>query len=322
MGEPFVDFFLLGIGTVILGFSADRFVVSTVRLANRLQVSTVVAGALIVGFGTSAPEMMVSILAVVGENSEGLKIAVGNIVGSNAANLSLVLAIPILFCGGFRVQRDSYRQAVLSSIAVLVFAILVFVNWSEIFKGIILLGAFLMFLYFATRLGEGTEEQSAIVEGGTPLRDWMWTVLGLGGTVGSAYIVVNASIGIGEYYGWTGGFVGFTLVAVGTSLPELVTAVVAAVRGQWGLIVGNVLGSNVFNSLGVGAAVFLTYSTQQSPSVRAPIDDWVLLGMIVVSFFVLATLFLSKGQISRWVSVPLMILYFLLIWRMREIAII
>ena len=135
--------------------------------------------------------------------------------------------------------------------------------------------------------------------------------------------MVESSIEIGEELGWTGGFVGFTLVAVGTSLPELVTAAAAARRRHWGLIIGNLLGSNLFNSLGVGAAIFLVYAAKGPGDVDQPIDGpvidgLVLVGMVAVSF--VAALVMIKSRWSRWVGVPLIALYGALLWRMAVTA--
>ena len=110
-------------GLLVLALAADRFVAGTVGLATRLSGSPVVAGALIFGFGTSAPEMVVSVLAAAGQGSDGTMLAVGNIVGSNVANMSLVLAIPTLIWGGLVVERGTFRQALLSLAGVAIFAL-------------------------------------------------------------------------------------------------------------------------------------------------------------------------------------------------------
>ncbi|SVA44175.1 uncharacterized protein METZ01_LOCUS97029, partial [marine metagenome] len=221
-------------GTGLLGLAADRFVVGAVRVAARLQVSTVVAGALIIGCGTSAPEMVVSVLAVVRQGSEGMSLAVGNIVGSNVANLSLVLAIPVLIWGGLSVERGTGRQALLSLAGVAAFALLAAFSRPRLWTGLLLVALLVVALRLVVLLGEGFAGQGSTMRGGRPVMDWVWTLLGLVGTIAAAHVVVESSIEIGAELGWTGGFVGFTLVAVGTSLPELVTAAVAARRHQWG----------------------------------------------------------------------------------------
>ena len=170
------------------------------------------------------------------------------------------------------------------------------------------------------RLGEGFAGQGSTIRSGRPVMDWVWTLLGLAGTIAAAHVVVESSIEIGAELGWTGGFVGFTLVAVGTSLPELVTAAVAARRHHWGLIVGNLLGSNLFNSLGVGAAIFLVHTAKGTGPVGQLIDGLVLAGMVFVSL--VAALVMARSRVPRWVGVPLVVLYGLLLWRMADTAIV
>ena len=310
----------LVVGTGVLGLAADRFVVGAVRVAARLQVSTVVAGALIIGCGTSAPEMVVSVLAVARQGSEGMSLAVGNIVGSNVANLSLVLAIPALIWGGMSVERGTGRQALLSLAGVAAFALLAAFSRPSLWTGLLLVALLVVALRLVVVLGEGFGGQGSTMRGGRPVMDWVWTLLGLVGTIAAAHVVVESSIEIGAELGWTGGFVGFTLVAVGTSLPELVTAAVAARRHHWGLIVGNLLGSNLFYSLGVGAVIFLVHTAKGTGPVGQLIDGLVLAGMVFVSL--VAALVMTRSRVPRWVGVPLVALYGLLLWRMASTAIV
>ena len=310
----------LVVGTGALGLAADRFVVGAVRVAARLQVSTVVAGALIIGCGTSAPEMVVSVLAVVRQGSEGMSLAVGNVVGSNVANLSLVLAIPALIWGGFSVERGTGRQALLSLAGVAAFALLAAFSRPRLWTGLLLVALLVVALRLVVLLGEGFAGQGSTMRGGRPVMDWVWTLLGLVGTIAAAHVVVESSIEIGAELGWTGGFVGFTLVAVGTSLPELVTGAAAARRSQWGLIIGNLLGSNLFNSLGVGAAVFLVHLFKDLGPLDTFIDNWVLLGMVAASLVTL--LIMGTKRVSRWEAASMLALYGLVLWRMAAAAIV
>jgi cation:H+ antiporter len=250
-----------------------------------LRVSTVVTGALIIGFGTSAPELVVSILATLTEGAEGTALSMGNIVGSNIANLTLVLAIPVLVARGVVLEEGVKQQVAFSAVGVTAFA--VFAGWGEpaSWKGIGLaaLSAVALFIIYKLR-------NRAALFGGVPPLDttrgswpWILTALGLVGTVGFALLVVRSATSIADTMGWTGGFVGFGLVALGTSLPELVTVLAAARRKETGLIVGNLLGSNLFNSLTVGAAVFLANRGSAYGDVaRLPV--WTLLAMVVVSW--------------------------------------
>ena len=255
---------VLGLLAVLAGISllwkaADEFVDGAAGLATRLSVPPLVIGALVVGFGTSAPEMLVSGLAAVqGENDLGI----GNIIGSNVANLSLILGVTLLL---LPIRIDSAvlrREAPLATAAAVVFAVLV-QNGLQTVEGLILLGlmAGVLYLLLTSPGPDSALEEEVEVDlgpgdastAGLGLR----TLLGLIGTVGGAWVLVWGATDIADRLGINSGFVGLTLVAFGTSLPELVTAVAAARRGHDELIVGNLLGSNLFNSLAVGAVVGL-----------------------------------------------------------------
>jgi len=248
-----LDLVLLIGGLALLAWSADRFVDGATALAFRLGVSTMVVGALVVGFGTSAPELVVSVIAAAqGE----LDLGVGNVIGSNVANLSLVLGIGAVI-HPLDLPRGSIRRAVLCLASVVLFAVLV-QNAATRAEGVILAIATVVGLVLLAQMpseaSDRSQETQIEADGGST---WWWTLVGLAGTVGSAQIVVHGATGLADGFGLGGGFVGFSMVAVGTSLPELVTVVVASRRRETGLIIGNLLGSNVFNSLAVGAALFL-----------------------------------------------------------------
>ena len=246
-----VDLIALVVGLAVLTVAADQFVAGAVGLAARLNVSTVVIGALVIGFGTSAPELVVSTIAAFDGQVD---LGVGNVVGSNAANLTLVLGAtalvhPVVIGDGL------LRQGALSCGAVACFGLLVQNDVTRL-EGVVLAVALVVALYMVIRMGGHLAEEEP--SGGLgPRGAWIPIIGGFVGTLGGAWVVVEAAKGIADEMGWSGGFVGFTMVAVGTSLPELVTAGAAARRRETGLIIGNLMGSNLFNSLAVGAALFL-----------------------------------------------------------------
>ncbi len=248
----------VAIGVVCLWKAADEFVAGATRLALIFKVSPVVVGAVIVGFGTSAPELLVSGIAAAGGD---IDVGVGNIIGSNIANLSLILGavsltIPIGITAGVL-----KREAPLSLASVLMFAVVVRLGMG-ILPGIFLLVVLCGFLFWIIRGGgNDVDELTSEVEelaGDDDLnagRESVRTLVGLGITVAGAWILVWGALRLADAVGVSGGFVGVTLVAIGTSLPELVTALAAAKARQTELIVGNLLGSNLFNSLAVGGVV-------------------------------------------------------------------
>lgn len=290
-------------GIVILTFAADHFVEGAVSVADVFNISPVVVGALVIGFGTSLPEMLVSGVAAVQGDAD---LGVGNVVGSNVANLTLVLGLAALIAVISIDTVTSRRELPLCIGAVLLFAVLVqggFRRWEGVVLAISLVATLLWLLRNAHDHDlespiQEHEDQSAMVSG-------IRTVLGLIGTVGGAWLLVEGGTSLADEVGLTGGFVGLTLVAIGTSLPEMVTAVVAARKGETDLIIGNLLGSNIFNSLAVGAVLGLL-----GPG---PLEDNNLSGLatyIMISVVVIAALFLyTGGRVVRWQAAALLLLY-------------
>ncbi len=246
-------------GIVLLWKAADEFVDGAAGLATMLSVPPLVIGAVVVGFGTSAPEMLVSGLAAVQGESD---LGVGNVIGSNIANLSLILGAAVLL---ITIKIDSAvlrREAPLATAAAVAFAVAA-QGGIQAWEGGVLLVLMIGVLYLLlTSPGPDIALEIEVEEGlgdsdGSAKSLGLRTLLGLVGTVGGAWILVWGATDIAEQLGINSGFVGLTLVALGTSLPELVTAVTAARRGHDELIVGNLLGSNLFNSLAVGAVIGL-----------------------------------------------------------------
>ena len=256
------------VGLLVLTKAADRFVLGAATIARRLGVSAVVIGAVIVGFGTSAPELLVSGLAAWEGHAD---LGVGNIIGSNIANLTLVLGIGAAIAPLSVATGVLRREAPAAVIAMGALALLVQGNLGRV-EGIVLLLVFVGMMIgllvlvrretrsrLAVETDEMLDRESDVDDDPstpTPLRtEVLWVVVGLVGTIAGAQLLVWGATGIADRAGLSDGFVGLTLVAVGTSLPELVTTAQAARRGEHDLIVGNLLGSNLVNSLAVGGVV-------------------------------------------------------------------
>jgi len=247
-----VPLLVLAGGLTLLMVAADRFVAGASDLAARLRVPPIVIGAVVLGFGTSAPELVVSTMAAA---QQEVDLGLGNIVGSNVANLTLVLGLAALI-RPIDLPTGTKRRALVSLVSVALFGWLV-QGSASVGEGIVLLGAMVVALILMVRM-DAEEVTAPDPIGAGPLgMAWVWTVGGLVVTVASAQAVVWAATDVAERAGLAHGFVGFSLVAVGTSLPELMTVVAAARRDEAGLILGSLLGSNVFNSLCVGAGLFL-----------------------------------------------------------------
>lgn len=249
-----LTYVLLVVGFVLLIKGADFFVEASSSIAKTLRVPSIIIGLTIVAFGTSMPELAVSTTASLAGNNE---IAVGNVIGSNIFNLLVVLGA----CGAIRpfaVQlRWDYAASV--GVAAALFFMIVGDHFVSRTEAIILLVLFVIFVGMTVRdaLINRTEEEEEY-KSITPLRCVIYIVGGLAAIVCGGDLVVECAKEIALALGMSQTLVGLTVVALGTSLPELVTSVVASRKGENGLALGNVIGSNIFNILmvlGASAAV-------------------------------------------------------------------
>jgi cation:H+ antiporter len=300
---------VLGIvgGLVVLTYAADQFVVGAARVAKVLRLSPILIGAVVIGFGTSAPEMLVSGLA----GAQGsLDIGVGNIIGSNVANLSLVLGIAALVTPIVVRSPVLKREAPIALVATLIFAVVVQGGLAGGEAAILLvtLVVGLALIILGARRGDDalTAEVDELVTGDVSTRrESLRTLLGLAFTLGAAQVLVVSAVDIAEQLGLQQGFVGLTIVAIGTSLPELATAIQAARKGQTDLIVGNLLGSNLFNAGAVAAVAGFA-----GPG---PLEDPTIVGLATVLMVVVsigATAFMVTGKrVVRWEGALLLAVY-------------
>lgn len=282
--------FALG-GLSVLTLASDQFVKGAARLAIVFRVAPVIVGAVVIGFGTSAPEMVVSGLAAFDGN---LDIGVGNVIGSNVANISLVLAAAA-FVTVIPVSSETVRQqAPISVASVIVFALFIqgdLDRWEGALLAV-LLTLVLVSVLRSSRggdpLAEDVEELVGDEEHSVKLES-VRTFLGLVFVVASAWFIVEGATRVAEELDLSGGFVGFTLVAVGTSAPELVTALAAARQGETDLLIGNLLGSNVFNSLAVGGVIGIV---GPGPVLDTRLVEWgsvLMIAVVVISWFMMLT---------------------------------
>jgi cation:H+ antiporter len=302
------------VGLALLTVAADQFVVGATRIAARLRVSTVVIGAVVIGFGTSAPELVVSVLAGL---QGSLDLAVGNIVGSNVANLSLVLGIAALISPIAVSSPVLRREAPMSLGLVVLLALLLqsgtltLLDAALLFAG--LTAALTVTLWSARRpwtpgAPAAVDTVQEFLGTGARLslpRESTRTLLGLLATLGAAQLLVVSATAVARELGLSEAFIGLTVVAIGTSLPELATAIQAARRDETDLLIGNLLGSNLFNSGAVAAAAALAGAGQP---ISAAVSGVGTVLMVVVA--VLATLFMVSGRrVHRFEALVLLVIY-------------
>ncbi|MEL6644492.1 MAG: calcium/sodium antiporter [Pseudomonadota bacterium] len=277
------DFLIAGLGLVILLLAGDALVRGAVNTSLRLGVPALIVSLTIVAFGTSAPELLIAISAI-DDGAPGL--AIGNVVGSNTANILLVLGVPALLAGLHTSQCDTRKSYVIMlAVSVLFIAICFFrpITWVH---GLVLLSVLAVILgdQFREALAHrnaAKEDEEEEVEGADPDMPWwkiiVFLVLGLIGLPLGADLLVDSSVSIARTFGVTETVIGLTLVAIGTSLPELATTVMAAFRKQADVALGNVIGSNMFNLLAIIGIASFVGKIPVDPNFLK-IDLWVMLG--------------------------------------------
>lgn len=263
---------LLFVGLVGLYYGAEWLVTGSARFANALHIKPVVIGLTIVAFGTSTPELVTSVIAGINHFND---IAVGNIVGSNIANIALVMGLSAI------VRPLNIDIKLLSrdmSIMIGCSCLLYFMSWDGVlsrwegvalFAGII---AYTFYLYFAALNESKTvekeyqefEEFIGVTHNGIK-KDIVLIIIGLGTLVVGAHLLVHSAVYIAKVVGISELVIGLTVIAVGTSLPELATSLVASIRKEADISVGNIVGSNIFNILAVLGVAAMIQPIQVNP---------------------------------------------------------
>ncbi len=233
-------------GLLLLLKGASVFTENSSRIAKEMGVSDVVIGLTLVAFTTSLPELAVSVASVL-TGSSGL--AVGNVIGSNIANIGLVLGLSALLTPGIRSSKNELKQAYIMLLVTIASVMLILDGMTPI-KGLLLVSAlifYVLYLYRDPAMQENIVEK--IIEKGSVKKSLLFCLLGAGGVLVGAQVMVSSSTGIAEAFGVPEVIIGLTIVAVGTSLPELATSLAAALKRLEGIALGNIIGSNIFNLL-------------------------------------------------------------------------
>lgn len=287
-------------GLIILLVAGDALVRGAVNLSLRLGIPALIVSLTVVAFGTSAPELLIAIQAVI-DGVPGM--AMGNVVGSNTANVLLVLGIPALFSGLPTSQSRTQKSYVQMIAATLLFIAVCFFGPITWVHALVLLGGMAIILtdQFRDALnGRAKSKEEDAPEGADPtMPGWKVTAFLLAGLVGlpiGASLLVDNASAIAVRMGVSDTIIGLTLVAVGTSLPELATTVVAAMRKHADVALGNVIGSNVFNLLVIVGIAGLV-GPIPVPSAFLRFDLWV---MLASSLILIPVVFWHKDLGKRW----------------------
>ena len=292
-----LNFLFIAVGLTLLIFGGNWLLKSAVAFSLRLNIPRIIIGMTIVSFATSTPELIVSINAAM----EGFPdLAMGNVIGSNIANLGLVLAIVLLF-GQIDVRKAFYITdwPVMMAASLLFFGFVYFDGILQRYEGVIMILFLFLFLIFLLRF-----QKSAVVDDlheddkPLPLHKAL-LFLGIGGAAlwGGSELLIRGAVGLATFYEVSERIIGITVVSVGTSIPELAASLIAIIKKEKSISVGNLIGSNIFNLLavlGITSMITPIYVIDQGLLTS---DIWWMLG---VSFIILPLVFFPKGLRLGW----------------------
>jgi cation:H+ antiporter len=300
---------LVGVGLLFLG--GEGLVRGSVAMAERLNLSTLLVSMVIVGFGTSAPELVVSITAAL---SGAPNIALGNVVGSNIANILLILGVAAVIapiaCGRREITRDALA-VLLASLVLVGLALHGSIGRPAAFVMLAALAAYMSYAYLTERrttrksveLRERIEADIGPPAHGLPVALVLCGV-GIAFLVAGAHFLVTGATAIASRFGISNAVIGLSLVAVGTSLPELATAIVSAYRKHSDVVIGNIIGSNLFNILGILGVTGLIAPLPVAGRI-ADVDIWIMLVVAIA----LSPIIWTGHKISRVEGAVFLVLY-------------
>ncbi|MDA8742709.1 calcium/sodium antiporter [Candidatus Pelagibacter bacterium] len=243
------DLIIIPISLLLLYLGGEGVLKGVLVIARKFKLSNILVSAVIIGFGTSLAELTVSVEAVLIGSPD---IALGNIIGSNIANILLVTAIAALITPimlkNLKINRDIFVMIV-ASLLLLFFK---FIDWLNFYSGVIfllILFSYISYSYFQDQKDNGDKEEN--LENFSLIKAIIYSVIGLATLILGGWLLVNSSIKIAQSYGISEAVIGLTIVAVGTAIPELTTTIIASIKKHNDLVIGNILGSNIFNILGI-----------------------------------------------------------------------
>ena len=299
------------VGLLLLIWSADRFVVGAAATARHFGMPHLLIGIVIIGFGTSAPEMIVSALSALNGNPG---IALGNAYGSNITNIGLILGLTALVLP-LAVNSQVLKQELPILIFVTALSAFLIMDGDVLrLDAWILLGIFFIYMGWTIWTGLSNRDDSLVHDVKEELQKQeymslakalMWVVIGLALLMGSSQLLVWGAVKIAHYFGVSDLVVGLTIVAVGTSLPELASSIAAARKNEVDLAVGNIIGSNLFNTLavvGLAGAISPMYVGQEVFTRDMPVMSTLTVLLLVFGFG-------KKGQINRIKGLILLLAY-------------
>lgn len=292
------------LGLILLIWSADRFIEGAASTANHLGMPPLLIGILVVGFGTSAPEMVVSAIAALEGNPS---LALGNALGSNIVNIALILGATALISPIIVESTIIKKEMPLLMLIVVLIGYMLIDNTLTLLEGIILLTGFFSLITWSVIMGLKNKRDALAKEVNAELKvhamslGWslLWLLIGLVVLVLSSRLLVWGAVGVAKDLGISDLIIGLTIVALGTSLPELASSIIAARKGEHDIAIGNIVGSNMFNIL---AVIGIATVIQPIETIEAEIfsRDWSIMAALTFILFLMAfNLKKTNGCITR-----------------------
>ena len=312
------DYLLVAAGLILLFLGGEGLVRGSVAIAERLGISKLLIGLVIVGFGTSTPELLVSVKAALAGTPE---IALGNVIGSNIANVLLIVGMAAVITPILGWERTAVREALVAALVSLAAFALVQGEVITKLEGItmlVVLAGYLFLSYWLEKRdpqAKTFEHEAEAFEDISLPRPWLAPVFALGGIVALVFgadMLIEGAVNIARDFGVPDAVIGLSLVAIGTSLPELATSIVAAIRRHSDVVLGNVIGSNIFNILAILGVTVVIQPIEVSARFRE-IDTPVMLG---AALLLLALLFVTKtiGRLWGFLMLTLYAAYMVLLF--------
>tara|TARA_R110002049_G_scaffold47793_5_gene138015 strand:- start:2816 stop:3751 length:936 start_codon:yes stop_codon:yes gene_type:complete len=284
-------------GLVLLIMGGNWLLKSAVALSLRLNIPKIVIGMTVVSFATSAPELIVSIKAALDGSPD---LALGNVVGSNIANLGLVLGVTVIL-GSIDVRKSFYTTdwPILMVASLVFFAFIYFDGIIEFYEGFIMVILLMIYILFLLKFQKTAVEDEAPDddEALSQLKMILFLVLGGVGLWGGSELLINGATGLARFYNVSERVIGVTVVSVGTSIPELAASIIAVIKKEKAISLGNLIGSNIFNIFAVLGITAMITPLQVVDDTLLSND---LLWMLGISFLILPLVFIPKGLRLGW----------------------
>jgi cation:H+ antiporter len=290
------------VGGLLLFFGAEYLIESSKAIAEKFSIPKIVVGITLVAFGTSLPELIVSIMATLrGESG----IVIGNVIGSNIANIGLILGIGSIIsplCYSFsKLKMDLYFLLVITMLPILSIRF----DWMNFYTGMAYIGILLLYCYYLIN----SDHEVDIIEDSSSQNVVLFVIIGILGLGFGSHLFVEGAIGLAEIFGIPSIIIGMTIVAIGTSLPELATTLVAIKKDEASLAIGNIIGSNIMN---IVAVLGVSFMINDIPITFTSINTQLfIMGLLTVLLFLALYL---KDKLSRGIGVIFLGIYVIFIF--------